>query len=129
MKGERQPSENESEEGVEQLFEREIRQALSPAWAKTTQELLPGFLPNKSTGELTQEELAHYRSAYKILGEMVKNDEVEVVFRDEKVPPSTNPLIENETHARPQFKLKTHGGKRSRNEGFSFQGDLATDPQ
>lgn len=114
---------------MEQLFEREIRKALSPFWAKTVQELLPGYLPDKLTGELTEKELAHYRSAYKILGEMVKNNEIEVVFRDEPVPLPAHPLVENETRARPQFKLKSNGGKKSRSEDRAWQGNLAAEPQ
>lgn len=63
MHNEHQPDQGESHENVAQLFEREIRKSLSPMWAKSTQELLPGYLPNKPRGEYTKDELALYKSA------------------------------------------------------------------
>jgi len=127
MKSEAGPAQNEIEH-TEQLFRRELRSALSEAWPKTTQELLPGYLPDKPTSELSREELASYQSAYRILGEMVKNDEAEVVFEEDCVTSPSNPVLAHETTARPKFKLKSHGGKKSRNKGVAWRGDFATDP-
>jgi hypothetical protein len=104
------------------LLEREIRQALSALWPKSVQELLPGYLPNLPVGELSKKELDCYRSAYTFLGELVKQDEVEVVFIEEPLLTPTDPLIENEYRARPKFKLKMNGGKKEREEGVSWQG-------
>src|SRR3989338_5574565 len=111
-----------------QLFEREIRRALSATWPKSVQELLPGYLPNRPIAELSKAELASYRSAYELLGEFVKKDEVEVVFVEESSTTPTDLLIENEYRARPKFKLKTDGGKREHNEGFFWQGNAVADP-
>lgn len=121
------PSGAESAEGVEALFTRELKKALSTTWPKTTQELLPGFLPDKPTNELTKEELEQYRSAFKILGEMVERDEVEVLFGEGDRTSRKTPALADERLARPRFKWKTHGGKRSKHEVGEWEGSLATD--
>jgi hypothetical protein len=115
-------------ENEPQLLEREIRQALSATWPKSVQELLPGYLPDRPIAELSKAELASYRSAYALLGELVKKDEVEVVFVEESATTPADLSIENEYKARPKFKLKTNGGKREHNEGFFWQGNAVADP-
>ncbi|OGZ11496.1 MAG: hypothetical protein A3C93_01100 [Candidatus Lloydbacteria bacterium RIFCSPHIGHO2_02_FULL_54_17] len=127
MKSEGQPVPEEGEECVEQLFVREIKKALSPTWAKTTQELLPGYLPDRPTPELSKEELALYRTAFQIVGKMVEDDEVEVLFGEGDAVTRRSPSISDETLARPRFKLKTHGGKRSRNVSGAWQGSAVSD--
>ncbi len=127
MKSEGQPPAQEGNEGVEQLFTREIKQALSPTWAKTTQELLPGYLPDRPTSELSKEELALYRTAFQIVGKMVEDDEVEVLFGESGTATRKSPALGDESLARPRFKLKTHGGKRSRNPSGAWQGSVVPD--
>lgn len=127
MKHEGQPEPQESEENLEQLYEQEIRKALSPTWAKSTQELLPGYLPNKPTGEYSKEELEQYRIAYAILGEMTERGEVEVIFEEESLAPTPGRVIEDETIAIPRFKLVTSGGKRSQNHSIAWNGGLVLD--
>lgn len=127
MKHEGQPEGNESQESTEQLFEREIRKALSPTWAKSTQELLPGYLANKSLGEYTEEELDQYRIAYAILGKMTQNGELEVLFDEESLATNPDSPVENETIATPRFKLVTNGGKKSENPRVSWSGGLVLD--
>lgn len=127
MKHEGHPEENESRENLEQLYEQEIRKALSPTWAKSTQELLPGYLPNKSPGEYSHEELDQYRIAYAILGKMTQDGELEVSFEEESVEPAPDSPVENETIAIPRFKLVTNGGKKSENHNISWQGGLVLD--
>lgn len=123
MKHEGQPQESgspESRENLEQLFAQEIHRALSPTWAKSTQELLPGYLPNKSPGEYTPDELDQYRIAYAIVGKMVQEGKVEVVFQEESLPSNPDSPVENETMAVPRFKLVTQGGKKSENPAISL---------
>lgn len=127
MKHEGQSEGNESRENIEQLFEWEIRKALSPTWAKSTQELLPGYLPNKSPGEYTQEELDQYRIAYAILGKMTQDGELEVLFEEESLPTNPDSSVENETIAIPRFKLVTNKGKKSENPDVSWNGGLVVD--
>jgi hypothetical protein len=127
MKHEGQPDARESEESLEQLYEQEIRKALSPTWAKSTQELLPGYLPNKPTGEYSKDELAQYRIAYAILGEMTERGLVEVLFEEEPLAPTPGRVIEDETIAIPRFKLVTSGGKRSQDPGVAWNGGLVLD--
>lgn len=129
MNGERQPGQGESQEEGQQLFEREIKKALSPAFAKTIQELLPGYLPDKPQGEYDTEETARYRKAYKIVGEMVKRGEVTTIHQEGGEEERTADGVYMSGVARPKFKLNVSGGKKSRNEETVWQGGLATDPQ
>lgn len=127
MNNERESDQGESQESIIELFEREIHQALSPTWAKSTQELLPGYLPNKPRGEYTQEELVLYQSAYGLLGEMVKRGEVEVTFDKEVQALIPDNPLESETIATPRFKLVTHSGKKSPKHEVLWQGGLVAD--
>ncbi len=115
----------ESKKNLEQLYAQEIKKALSPTWAKSTQELLPGYLPNKSPGEYTPDELERYRIAYAIVGKMVNEGEVEVLFEEESLTPNPDLPVENETIAIPRFKLVTHGGKKSENPAVALGRGLA----
>ena len=114
-----------SMEEVGELFGREIRKALSSTWPKSTQELLPGYLPNKLNTEYDQRELALYQCAYNILGDMVKEVTVEVVFDEEQLVSDPDLHIEHETRAVPRFKLVTNGGKKSRDEQVAWFGRIA----
>lgn len=124
MHNEGKPDQEESHEDTAQLFEREIRQSLSPVWAKSTQELLPGYLPNKPRGEYSKDDLARYKIAYGLLGEMVKSGEVEVLFTEEAATPIPDSPLEDETVALPRFKLVTHGGKKSASPTPAMAGGL-----
>ncbi len=127
MSNEGETHHKESQEDLRSLYEREISRALSPVWAKSTQELLPGHLPNKARGEYTEEELAQYQIAYGILGERVKSGEVEVIFESEEATPIQNSPLEGETIAIPRFKLVTLGGKPSETKEVLAEGKLAFD--
>ncbi len=59
MNNERMQSEkNVLPEHTEAEINRMLLQALSPVWAKSVQELLPGYLPDKATSEYSKEELS-----------------------------------------------------------------------
>lgn len=124
MHNEGQPNQDESREDIAVLFEQEIRQALSPVWAKSTQELLPGYLPNKPRGEYSKEDLARYKIAYGLLGDMVKAGEVEVLFMEEAATPIPDSPLEDEIIAIPRFKLVTSGGKKSTSTAPAIQAGL-----
>lgn len=127
MNTEGQFNQAESPEDTEAIFDQEIRRSLSPVWAKSTQELLPGYLPNKSRGEYSKDELARYKIAYGLLGEMVKGGEVEVLFEAEAAEPKPDSPVEGEAIAVPRFKLVTQGGKKSRSPSAPLPGGLVTD--
>lgn len=127
MPPEGKPETHETNENMEELFAREIRKALSPTWAKSTQELLPGYLSNKPRGTYTSDELAQYKIAFGILGAMVKSGEVEVTFEEETAPDVADALHDVSVTAVPRFKLVTHGGKKSETPQMLWQGGLVLD--
>ncbi len=129
MKQEQMREPNESSESIEQIFAREIHKALSPTWAKSTQELLPGYLPNKPRGTYTSGELEQYKIAFGILGEFVRRGEAEVLFEEDESPDVVDALQDVSVTATPRFKLVTHGGKKSENPQVSWRGGLAIDEQ
>lgn len=103
---------NQPEYELEATIDRYVEQELSTTWYKTIPEILPGYLPDLPTSDLAQEQQELYRAVYKKLCAMVKQDIVEMRFRE----------LENEEFAdgstrqknRPEFKRKTHGGTRDR---------------
>ncbi len=129
MNNEGQFNQTESQENTAEIFDREIRRSLSPVWAKSTQELLPGYLPDKPRGEYAEDELARYKIAFTLLGEMAKRGEVEVSFEEEVLPSMENSPMNHETIAIPRFKLVTSGGKKSMSPSASFNGELVADAQ
>ncbi len=110
-------------ENLEIVFEREIKKALSPVWAKSIQELLPGYLPNKQTGEYTRNDLDMYKKAFTIVGSMVKSGVAEAVF-EETDNTSSNSNLEYEHITQQKFKLASHTGKKSLHEHFTFGGEM-----
>lgn len=127
MNHEGRPSRNETEGSIEQLFEREIKKALSPTWPKTVQELLPGYLPEKTSSELNYEERAQYKIAYGVLKEMIENNEIESIVEETEIARPLDPSAASGAVSRPKFKLKSYGGKKSRNEGLAWQGNPVAD--
>ena len=101
-----------STEQREAEINRMILEALSPVWAKSVQELLPGYLSDKPTSEYTKEELSLFHLAYGLLGEMVKNGKVEVIFEDTTTS-AEKTVMDTESTAKPKFKLVSSGGKKS----------------
>ncbi len=92
-------------------LEKEVYAGLSATWFKTVQEILPGHLRDLPKAKLTEEELQLYNDAYTVLGNMVKEKNVEVSFREEETPVSGDGTSHT-TLRRPQFKLKTERGKK-----------------
>lgn len=112
---------------LEQLkmeINRMLLQALSPVWAKSVQELIPGYLPDKATSEYSKEELSLFRLAYGLLGNMVKDGSVEVVFEDTSKHEEKT-VMDTESTAKPKFKLVTSGGKKMENSQSSLRTDVA----
>ncbi len=101
-----------------------LLQALSPVWAKSVQELLPGYLPDKATSEYSKEELSLFRFAYGLLGDMVKNGSVEVIFED-TTQRNEKTIMDTESTARLKFKLVTSGGKKEKDSQQFFGTDVA----
>ena len=99
-------------ENIERLFDKEIRQALSPVFAKSTQELLPHYLPDLPISELSPEELDLYNRAYAIVGEMVKRGDVDVVFEHDNNATEADTLVLHAEVTRPKFKWSSQGGKK-----------------
>ncbi len=133
MKNERMQSEqNISPEYTKEDINSMLLQALSPVWAKSVQELIPGYLPDKATNEYSKEELSLFRFAYKLLGEMVKDGKVEVIFEDTSAP-TQNSVMDTESTAKPKFKLVNSGGTKARDEqqflgtNISWEGALRKD--
>lgn len=125
MNNEKVPSErNISPEHSETEINRMLLQALSPVWAKSVQELIPGYLPDKATSEYSKEELSLFRLAYRLLGEMVKNGKVEVIFED-TTPQNEKTVMDTESTTKPKFKLVTSGGKKSADTQQFFGTDVA----
>ena len=106
------------------LFHREIAQALSPAWPKSIQELLPGYLPDLPFGELTPDVQTDYRKAYAILGEMVEQKEADVVFHSDHTETDTGA---QESVARPRFLLHVDHGKHSFEDDALPAGEMLLD--
>lgn len=113
-----------STEQREAEINRMILQALSPVWAKSVQELLPGYLPDKATSEYTKEELSLFRFAYGLLGEMVKNGKVEMIFEDTTTS-AEKTVMDTESTAKPKFKLVSSGGKKENDSQQFFRADVA----
>lgn len=119
-----QSEKNVLPEHTEAEINRMLLQALSPVWAKSVQELLPGYLPDKATSEYSKEELSLFRLAYGLLGEMVKNGTVEVVFED-TTQQDKKTVMDTESTTKPKFKLVSSGGRKSENDTYFFGTDVA----
>ena len=113
-----------SQEQQKMEINRMLLQALSPVWAKSVQELLPGYLPDKATSEYTKEELSLFRFAYGLLGEMVKNGKVEMIFEDTTTS-AEKTVMDTESTAQAKFKLVTSGGKKENDSQQFFRADVA----
>ena len=105
----------ESGESMKQVFAREIQAALSPTFAKTLQELLPGYLPLRSPMEFSYDEIKRYKLAYSIIAEMIEQEAVEVEFvtvKDTVDEVREGEMAERKSERR--YKLQSGGGKKSR---------------
>lgn len=124
MNGEKMNERGTSTEQREAEINRMILEALSPVWAKSVQELLPGYLSDKPTSEYTKEELSLFHLAYGLLGEMVKNGKVEVIFEDTTTS-AEKTVMDTESTAQAKFKLVTSGGKKENDSQQFFRADVA----
>jgi hypothetical protein len=84
----------------------------------SVQELMPGYLPDKETKEYTKEELSLFRFAYKLLGNMLKEGRVEVIFEDTTERPPSN--LDSETIAKPKFKLIQSSGTKEQKDACLY---------
>ncbi len=103
----------ESFDEVEEVFKREIEMALSTTFAKTLQELLPGYLPLRNPMEFSSEEIKLYRLAYNIIAEMIEEEVVDVVFvtvKDTIDDVGVGEMAERQSERR--YKLSPDGGKK-----------------
>lgn len=119
---EKNNSNENNTEITEVVLENEISRSLSLVFAKSVQELLPGYLPNKLPDEYTDRELKLYQKAYAIVSELVQLGKVEVSFRD-ITKETIDSISENERIRRPVFKLIS-GGKKERGMDGVFDGKL-----
>ena len=104
-----------SEESMKEVFEREIHAALSPVFAKTLQELLPGYLPLRQPLEFSTNDILLYKLAYSIITELIEQKAVEVIFvtvKDTVDDVGEGEMAERKSERR--YRLSSGGGKKRR---------------
>ena len=118
------PNVSEHSEEPAEVTRTDVEAGLSYTWWRTVQEILPSKLRNAPASELSGDEKGLYRSAYKILNEMVDAGQVEVTFREEYAEKESDDVIHAKKN-RQQFRLVKQKGKKESNN--DWVGDFVTE--